>query len=73
MISMGRPRKAKLFVKEDVDIETLWDGENANYLINLSNAKGTTKQIVIPEANLFNRSKMLKFLHQFAKLTYDKI
>ncbi len=70
---MGRPRKAKLYVKEDVDVETLWDGENSNYIINLSNDKGTTKQIVIPEANLFDRHKMLKFLHQFAKLTYDKI
>ena len=71
---MPHPRKiARIKQKEDVTVETLWDNDHACYRINLSNDAGDTKQVVILEADLLDRSKMLKFLHKFAKISYDRI
>jgi len=71
---MAHPRKiAKVRQKEDVTVETLWDNDNACYRINMSNDSGTTKQVIIPESDLLDRSKMIKFLHKFAKICYDRI
>jgi len=65
-------KRARLKQKEDVDIETSWDAEQEAYVINMT-GKGTTKQVVIPESNLHDRQKMLKFFHRYAKMTYDTI
>ncbi len=71
---MAHPRKiARIRHKEDVTVETRWDNDNACYRILMSDAVGNTSQAVIPEADLMNRTKMIKFLHRFAKICYDRI
>ena len=71
---MAYQRKiARIKHKEDVTVETLWDNDNACYRINMSDESGNTSQAVIPEADLMDRTKMVAFLHRFAKICYDKI
>ncbi len=71
---MAHPRKiARIRHKEDVTVETLWDHDNACYRINMSSDGGNTAQVVILESDLLDRSKMIAFLHRFAKICYDRI
>jgi len=57
-----------------VEIEVLFDSDVESYIINLKGSRsGKAKKVIIPEANLKDRSKMLRFIMKYAKMAYDTI